>query len=260
MRTGFRRLNSRLLLPLRRPCALAALVLVALAAVPAVSDEPPAGGEIIPAPPPRWGPPEPLPPVPPISPWPGARGVLQGPAVSETATPLPVASGPADLNQRPLPINLATTLRLSGARPIMISAAEASERVAAAQLQQAQVLWLPNINIGASYYRHDGGAKATRERCSSMAAISSWPGWGQPPCLARPMPCLRRSPRGKCSGRGRSTCRRPATTRCSTWPRRFSICSKPAAAGRGPTTAWKNRGPWCKRYRGWHRAWCPTSK
>ena len=41
----------------------------------------------------------------------------------------------------------------------MISAAEASERVAAAQLQQAQALWLPNLNIGASYYRHDGGAQ-----------------------------------------------------------------------------------------------------
>jgi outer membrane protein TolC len=57
----------------------------------------------------------------------------------------------------PLSINLATALRLASARPIVIAAAEASLRQAAAQLDEAQVMWLPNVYLGASYLRHDGG-------------------------------------------------------------------------------------------------------
>jgi outer membrane protein TolC len=57
----------------------------------------------------------------------------------------------------PLPINLATALRLADARPLLIAAAQASVRQAAAQLDQANVLWLPNFYVGAAYYRHDGG-------------------------------------------------------------------------------------------------------
>src|SRR5262245_32583893 len=56
-----------------------------------------------------------------------------------------------------LPINLATALRLADARPILIAAAAASVQQAAAQLDQAKVLWLPNLYLGASFYRHDGG-------------------------------------------------------------------------------------------------------
>jgi outer membrane protein TolC len=59
-----------------------------------------------------------------------------------------------------LPINLATALRLSGARPIVISAAQLSAQVAAAELDRARVLWLPNLYLGPSYYRHDGGAQS----------------------------------------------------------------------------------------------------
>jgi outer membrane protein TolC len=58
-----------------------------------------------------------------------------------------------------LPINLATALRLAGARPVIIAAAEASEERAAAQLQQARVLWLPSFNVGTGYYRHDGATQ-----------------------------------------------------------------------------------------------------
>ena len=41
----------------------------------------------------------------------------------------------------------------------MIAAAQASLRVALAQWAQAKVLWLPNVYLGASYDRHDGGAE-----------------------------------------------------------------------------------------------------
>jgi len=57
---------------------------------------------------------------------------------------------------RPLPINLAAALQLSGARPLIIDAAKAAEMVAAAQLQKANVLWLPNVYVGIDYFRHDG--------------------------------------------------------------------------------------------------------
>jgi outer membrane protein TolC len=83
--------------------------------------------------------------------------VLQGPTLTSTAPPgsLPEGQpGPAD---RPLPINLATALRLSDARPLLIAAAQARVQIAAAQLEKASVLWLPNINAGADYIRHDGG-------------------------------------------------------------------------------------------------------
>ncbi len=55
------------------------------------------------------------------------------------------------------PINLATALRLADARPIMVAAAQASVWVAEAQLTRARVLWVPTLNIGFDYIRHDGG-------------------------------------------------------------------------------------------------------
>lgn len=56
-----------------------------------------------------------------------------------------------------LPINLATALRLSDARPLIVAAAQASVWVAEAQLTRAKVLWVPALNVGADYIRHDGG-------------------------------------------------------------------------------------------------------
>jgi outer membrane protein TolC len=58
-----------------------------------------------------------------------------------------------------LPINLATALRLAGARPLIISAAQASVEVAAAELDRAGVLWLPSIHAGVGYYHHDGATQ-----------------------------------------------------------------------------------------------------
>jgi outer membrane protein TolC len=60
---------------------------------------------------------------------------------------------PGDLR---FPINLATALRLADARPLIVSAAGASAWVAEAKLQKAAVLWLPSLNLGGDYIRHDG--------------------------------------------------------------------------------------------------------
>jgi len=90
---------------------------------------------------------------------PNCRGVLEGPVLSidERAARLPGAE--PDATDRPLPINLATALRLAGARPVIIEAAQASVGVAEAALSKANVLWLPSFNLGAGYYRHDGATQ-----------------------------------------------------------------------------------------------------
>ena len=61
---------------------------------------------------------------------------------------------PADVG---LPINLATALRLSDARPLIVAAAQASVWVAEAELTRAKVLWVPSFMVGNDYIRHDGG-------------------------------------------------------------------------------------------------------
>ncbi len=61
---------------------------------------------------------------------------------------------------RRYPINLPTALQLAEARPIDIAVAAARIQVAAAQLQQANALWLPTILLGSDYYRHDGQEQA----------------------------------------------------------------------------------------------------
>ncbi len=91
------------------------------------------------------------------------------PLAGESTTPIsaapPLADDPfARLNRAPLeptdfgfPINLATALRLSDARPLIVAAAQASVWVAEAQLTRAKVLWIPTMVLGADYIRHDGG-------------------------------------------------------------------------------------------------------
>jgi outer membrane protein TolC len=72
--------------------------------------------------------------------------------ITPNLTPAPLV--PGDLR---FPINLATALRLSDARPLIVAAAQAKVWIAEAELSQAKVLWLPDINIGFDYLRHDGG-------------------------------------------------------------------------------------------------------
>jgi outer membrane protein TolC len=62
-------------------------------------------------------------------------------------------------DDQPLSINLAVALRLAGARPLVISAAQASLEAAVANLDHARVLWLPSVYGGAAYYRHDGATQ-----------------------------------------------------------------------------------------------------
>lgn len=88
-----------------------------------------------------------------------------GPPSQKSPLQLPPIPGGEVLDLKPpppepgdllFPINLATALRLADARPIIVNTAGASVWVAEARLQKAAVLWLPSINIGTDYIRHDG--------------------------------------------------------------------------------------------------------
>ncbi len=68
---------------------------------------------------------------------------------------LPVGGMDAPMPQG-LPINLATAMQLAGARPLDIAAATKQVEQALALQLQARVLWIPNLNAGVDYFRHDG--------------------------------------------------------------------------------------------------------
>ena len=87
---------------------------------------------------PASGPPEALPPLPPLQSQPDLR------------------PAPLEATDQAFAINLATALRLADARPLVVSAAQASAWVGEAQLQRAKVLWVPTFNMGGDYIRHDG--------------------------------------------------------------------------------------------------------
>jgi outer membrane protein TolC len=75
-------------------------------------------------------------------------------SADEPPKPIRAASlGPCDT---PLPINLPTALKLADVRPIDVAVASQRIELAAAQLQQAQAVWLPTVYLGADYSRHDG--------------------------------------------------------------------------------------------------------
>jgi outer membrane protein TolC len=87
---------------------------------------------------------------------------FQNPEALKGQAAMGLTTAEPDSLDRPLPINLATALRLSDARPLVIAAAQASAIVASAQLDRANVLWVPSLNLGAYYYRHDGGAQVVQ--------------------------------------------------------------------------------------------------
>jgi outer membrane protein TolC len=97
------------------------------------------------------------PPAPVAAPNPSSS--LQGPIFTEGSAPLSLTPAQPDVADRPLPINLATALRLAGARPLAIAAAQASVQSAAAELARTCVEWLPSLNVGAGYYHHDGATE-----------------------------------------------------------------------------------------------------
>jgi outer membrane protein TolC len=136
--------------------ALAVVMLTASAALtgPALSGDNQPDAEVIRLPQPTR--------VMPLSPSAvGARpiDVSHGPILLNGKPPGWIPPAQLEATDRPLPINLATALRLAGARPLVISAAQTSVEAAAAELDRARSLWLPSAYVGAGYYRHDGATQ-----------------------------------------------------------------------------------------------------
>ncbi len=93
-----------------------------------------------------------------------AQAPAAPPSRKSPLEPPPPASGdvvelklpPLETGDVRFPINLAAALQLADARPVLVAAAQASAWVAEAQLQKARVLWVPTLNLGFDYIRHDG--------------------------------------------------------------------------------------------------------
>jgi outer membrane protein TolC len=70
--------------------------------------------------------------------------------------PVPFSHPAAAPGDKPLPINLPTALHLGNARALDIALASQRIQAAVAQLERAHVLWLPSLQFGVDYLRHDG--------------------------------------------------------------------------------------------------------
>src|SRR5208282_5544976 len=82
---------------------------------------------------------------------------LPPPALAEARNPPDLGPVKPDETDRALPINLATALRLADARPLVVEAARAAVETEYGLYEQARALWLPTVNVGFDYQRHDGG-------------------------------------------------------------------------------------------------------
>jgi outer membrane protein TolC len=88
-------------------------------------------------------------------PAPGQEKEAAPPAANGGNGSLPAIPPVVPDEAKVLPINLPAALKLAGARPLEIALAQERLQVAAAQLNQAKVLWLPTVTIGGDYFRHD---------------------------------------------------------------------------------------------------------
>jgi outer membrane protein TolC len=96
-----------------------------------------------------------------------------------TAVPKLPANPPVPADDKPMPISLPVALKLGDVRAVDVAAAAERIRIAAAVLEQAQVLWLPSITLGGDYFRHDGKQQDTsgkvfdNSRSSMMFGLGS---------------------------------------------------------------------------------------
>jgi outer membrane protein TolC len=118
--------------------------------------------------------PPPLPPS--LSPAPG-RGT-GGEGANPLATDLKLKAAPMAPKDLRFPINLATALRLSDARPLVVAAAQAGVWMAEAELTRAKVLWLPTLNVGFDYLRHDGGGPDFNKGIMTAPSVNFFYGGG----------------------------------------------------------------------------------
>ena len=122
-----------------------------------------------------------LPPALPQSMAPSSRpsaGGPSAPSANPLATGLTFKPAPLEPTDARLPINLATALRLSDARPLIVAAAQAGVWVAEAELTRAKVLWIPTLNLGFDYIRHDGGGPDFNKGIMTAPSVNFFYGGG----------------------------------------------------------------------------------
>ncbi len=89
------------------------------------------------------------------------ESVLVGPELVQSSEAPAIQTPQLGQSDQTLPINLATAICLSQARPLVIALAQTSVEQAAARLQGANALWLPDVHYGVDYSHHDGATQAT---------------------------------------------------------------------------------------------------
>lgn len=92
------------------------------------------------------------------------EGRMVGPV--ETATPLTIDAGPFALPlappiENPIGLNLPSVLAAIDSQHPVVGQAQWRVQQAYAEFEQAQVLWLPSIQAGFSFHRHDGNYQAS---------------------------------------------------------------------------------------------------
>jgi outer membrane protein TolC len=93
-------------------------------------------------------------------------------------TDLKLKAAPFEASDVRFPITLATALRLTDARPLIVAAAQASVWVAEAELTRAKVLWIPTFNLGFDYIRHDGGGPDFNKGIMTAPSVNFFYGGG----------------------------------------------------------------------------------
>ncbi len=76
------------------------------------------------------------------------------------------------------PIDLASALQLAGANNLQIALARERIRQAQARLQGAEYQWLPSLNLGVGYTRHDGRIQDTRGEILDTSRSAVYVGGG----------------------------------------------------------------------------------
>jgi outer membrane protein TolC len=106
------------------------------------------------------------------------ESILVGPEFLQTPRGPAIQMPSPEQSDSPLPINLATAIRLSQGRPLVIALAQASIQQAAARLQGANALWLPDVHYGVDYSHHDGANQATEGNVEFASFGSFYTGGG----------------------------------------------------------------------------------
>lgn len=94
--------------------------------------------------------------------------------LSSEELPSPKEPPPSDR----YPIDLTTTLQLAGANNLQIALASERIRQSQAKLEGAEAQWLPSLNLGVGYTRHDGRIQDTRGEVLDTSRSAVYVGGG----------------------------------------------------------------------------------